>query len=93
MLEVSLIPLNLMKRPPFKQKKQYDGYLQYWSPSKNEIVNAYCGSIFIGHCSSEDLAMHYCEFESSLSLNSDHLLHLRMDGPNMNEKFAQILAK
>ena len=47
-------------------KKQYDGYLQYWPPSKNEIVNACCGSTFIGHCSSKDLAMHYREFESSV---------------------------
>ena len=74
-------------------KKQYDGYLQYWSPSKNEIFNAYCGSTFIGHCSSEYFAMHYREFESSLGLNSDHLLHLGMDGPNVNKKFARILAK
>ena len=74
-------------------KKQYDGHLQYWSPSKNEIVNAYCGSTFIGHCSSEYFAMHYREFESSLGLNSDHLLHLGMDGPNVNKKFARILAK
>ena len=74
-------------------KKQYDGYLQYWSPSKDQIVNAYCGSIFIGHCSSEDLATHYHEFECSLGLNSDHLLHLGMDGPNVNKKFSKILAK
>ena len=32
-------------------KKQYDGYLQYWPSSREEIVNSYCGSIFIGHCS------------------------------------------
>ena len=69
-------------------KKQYDDHLQYWSPSKTETVNAYCGSTFIGHCSSEDLAMHYRELESSLGLNSDHFLHLGMDGPNVNKKFA-----
>ena len=36
-------------------KKQYDGYLQYWSSSYEEIVKSYCGSIFIGHCSHKDL--------------------------------------
>ena len=26
--------------------KQYDAYLQYWSKSYNQIVDAYCGSLF-----------------------------------------------
>ena len=37
--------------------------------------------------------MHYREFESSLDLNSDHLLYLGMCGPKVNKKFARILAK
>ena len=39
-------------------KKQYDGYLQYWSSSREEIASTYCGSIFIGHCSHKDLIQH-----------------------------------
>ena len=27
-------------------KKQYDGYLQYWSKRQNKVVNRYCGSLF-----------------------------------------------
>ena len=73
-------------------KKQYDGYLQYWSPSVGEIVNAYCGSVFIGHCTHADLVKHYREFEMSLGLNSAHLLHVGMDGPNVNKKFSSVLA-
>lgn len=73
-------------------KKQYDGYLQYWSPSRNEIVNAYCGSVFIGHCNHKDLVKHYREFESELELDSTNLLQLGMDGPNVNKKFATVLA-
>ena len=37
--------------------------------------------------------MHYSKFESSLGLNSDHLLHLGMDERSVNKKFARILAK
>ena len=31
-------------------KKQHDGYIQYWSNSKNRIIpGAYCGSLFVSH--------------------------------------------
>ena len=68
-------------------KIQYDAYLQYWSPVKNEITNAYCGSVFIGHCTSKDSEHHYHVFEESLGLDSACLLHLGVVGPNMNKKF------
>ena len=28
-------------------KKQYDGFVQYWSKSQNKITVAYCGSLLI----------------------------------------------
>ena len=72
-------------------KKQYHGYLQYWSSSCEEIVNSYCGSIFIGHYSHKDLIQHYHEFEKAVELDSTLLLHLGMDGPNVNKKCASVL--
>ena len=43
-------------------QKQYDRYLQYQSNGNNEIVNSYCGSLFIGHCTSENLLDQYKTF-------------------------------
>lgn len=64
--------LNDMKDQPFcfmfdetttKQiKKQYDGYAKYYSIKFNRIVNHYVGSLFLGHCNSEDLKDHFFEF-------------------------------
>lgn len=31
-------------------KKQYDGYIQYFSPKFDTIINHYCGSLFLGKC-------------------------------------------
>ena len=72
-------------------KKQYDGYLQYPSSSLEEIVNSYHESIFIGHCSHKDLIQHYHEFENAMELDLTGLLHLGMDGPNLNKRFANVL--
>ena len=59
-------------------QKQYDGYLQYWSNKSNEIVNSYCGSLFSDHYTSKNL-------------DSSFLLHLGMDGPNVNLSFEEKL--
>ena len=50
-------------------KKQYDGYLQYWSTKYDEVINCYCGSLFVGHCTQEQLIEHY-EFTKNLKLDS-----------------------
>ena len=75
-----------------KIDKQYDGYLRYWSPSAGQIVNVYCGSLFVGHCTHSQLVDHFREFQDDLGLNADYLLHLGMDGPHVNKKFASTLA-
>ena len=36
-------------------KKQYDRYVQYWSRTYEEPVNGYCGSLFVAHCTNEQL--------------------------------------
>ena len=76
---------------PTQTKKQYDGYLQYWFSSREGILNSYCGSIFIGHCSHKDPVQHYHEFENAMELDSTLLLHLGTDGPNLSKKFASVL--
>ena len=54
-------------------------------------MNSCCGSIFISHCSHKDLIQHYHEIENAMELDSTLLLHLGMDGPNVNKKFANVL--
>ena len=91
--DVNGVPYTLKfdETTTIQTKKQYDGYLQYWSSSREEIVNSYCGSIFIGHCSHKDLIQHYHEFENAIELDSTVLLHLGMGGSNVNKKFASVL--
>ena len=69
-------------------KKQYDGYLQYWPTKYDEVIDCYCGSLFVGHCTHEQLIEHYFEFTKNLKLDSSILLHLGMDGPSVNNAFA-----
>ena len=73
-------------------QKQYDGYIRYWPKRQKVVATAYCGSLFIGHCYSNQLVEHYYEFEHSTKLNSTYLLHLGMDAPNVNKKFECELA-
>ena len=73
-------------------KKQYDAYIVYFSKRSNRITHSYCGSLFIGHCNADDLVDHYFEFVKQLQLDSNFLLHLGMDGPNVNLSFEKKLA-
>ena len=71
-----------------QDKKQYDGYVSYWSTRYDHVVSAYAGSLFLGHCNADDLVEHYNHFvDEKLELKSDYLLHLGMDGPNVNLSF------
>ena len=93
--------LNDFKGTPFvfkfdetttlQQKKQYDGYVQYWSPEHNLVTSAYCGSLFVGHCFSKDLLSHFASFGEDMQWESDLLLQIGMDGPNVNLKFEKDL--
>ena len=74
-------------------KKQYDGYVQYWSKTWNCIQISYCGSLFVDHCPAEKLVDHFFEFVNKLGLNLKFLLHIGMDGPNVNLKFEKLLSQ
>ena len=75
-------------------KKQYDGYIRYISSVTNQMTTAYVGSLFVGHCNTEDLLDHFFEFIKDLNLNTDLLLSIGMDDPNVNKSFeTSLIAK
>ena len=67
-------------------KKQYT-YLQFWSKKYDEVVNCYCGGLFVGHGTAEILLENFHEFEKSMNLDPSFLLHLSIDGPSVNKSF------
>ena len=64
-------------------KKQYHGYITYWSKSTDQVENTYLGSLFVGHCAAADLVDHYLEFKQRWHLEDHLLLHVGMDGPSV----------
>ena len=56
-------------------KKQYDGYVQYWSAERNLVTSVYCGSVFVGHCRAKDLLHHFNTFGQQMKWEPDLLLH------------------
>lgn len=74
-------------------KKQYDAYVQFESKCFGDIVNWYCGSLFLGHCKAVDLKDHFFEFGRKLTWDIDFLLQIEMDGPNLNLLFHKLLTK
>ena len=74
-------------------KKQYDAFVQFWSSLHQQIVNRYCGSVFVGHCGSEKLLNQFFEFGKVIVWGNRFLLHIGMDGPNVNLKFQEDLRK
>ena len=55
------------------------------------ILFRFCGSLFIGHCRSDQLVEHYNEFATDMGWDSSCLLHLGIDAPNVNLKFQKDL--
>ena len=74
-----------------KVKKQYDGYIQYWSKHHNCIKMVYCGTIILDHCPAEKLLEHFLEFTEKINLDLKLMLHIGMDGPSVNLKFEDLL--
>lgn len=72
-------------------KKQFDGYVQYFSNKFHKIVNQYCGSLFLGHCTASQQKDHFFEFQNKMEWNNNYLLHIGMDGPNVNLAFQNLL--
>ena len=68
-------------------KKQYDAYVTYFSYLNQVIVTAFCGSLFVGYCTAEDLLSHFFEFIKRFGLHTLSFLLLGMDGPSVNKSF------
>ena len=52
---------------------EYDGYRL---KQKNEVANTYCGSLFIGYCTADDMLEHYDDFIHKHDFNLSFLLYL-----------------
>ena len=96
--------MNRLKGVPFtfkfdettacQVKKQYDAYVQFWDIAKNnEVITAYLGSLFVGHCSADQLVEHFTHFINELKLDPQLFIGLGMDGPNVNLSFEKKLRK
>ena len=68
-------------------KKQYDGYVTFFSKTANKVTTIYAGSLFVGHCMAADLVDHFNEFMKELNLSTNYCLGISMDGPNVNNSF------
>ena len=73
--------------------KKYDGYVQYWSEGEHKVLNRYCGSLFPGPGTSNDLVNHFKQFVVDNELDSNYLLPRSMNGPNLNLVFQEKLSK
>ena len=43
-------------------RSQWNAHLQYWSTKCDKDINCYCGSLFVGYCTHEQMIEHYYEF-------------------------------
>ena len=68
-------------------KKQYDGYVAFYSELDSQVITMYCGTLFVGRCPAKVLKEHMFEFFSKINLCPSNLLSIGMDGPSVNLKF------
>ena len=62
-----------------------------FSIGENVLMLGYCGSLFLDHHPSEKLEERFYEFVWKVGLDINFMLHLQMDGPNVNKKFQGLL--
>ena len=70
-----------------KVKKQYDGYITHFSDFFKQVITAYSGSLFVGHCTRKDLLHYFHSFMDLLDLSTRWLVNIGMDGPTVNMSF------
>ena len=74
-------------------KKQYDRFASFFSKKLCKIVTPYCGSLFVGHCTADDLVDHFLQDVMDLGLDLNILLALGINSPNINKSFKSKLAR
>lgn len=72
-------------------KKQFDGYVRFESRQQGNIVDRYCGSLFLGHCDAEHLVNTFFDFGKRMEWEIEWLLQIMMDGPRVNLSFERKL--
>ena len=84
-VQKTLYPFKFDKTTTSQMKKQYDGCFSFFSKKLRKILTSYCGPLFVGHCTTDDLVDHFFEFVSDLGLDLNLLLALGIDGPYVNK--------
>ena len=54
--------LKFVETTNSQTKKQYYGYISFFSRKLQKILTLFCGSLFIGHCTADDLVDHFLKF-------------------------------
>ena len=57
-------------------KKQYDAYITSFFYTNQVIATAFCGSLFVYHCTAEDLLSHFLNLLRDLGLKLSLYCHL-----------------
>ena len=70
-------------------KRWYDAYIQCHSKVSKSITTSYCGSLFVGHCSAEDMLEQILKFTRRLGLNTALCIHLGMECLSVNKYFVR----
>ena len=74
-------------------KKQYDGYVKFFSLESGEVVIVYYGTLFVGRCSAPDMVNHLKTFVAKQNLDIKLLINLGIGGPTVNITFQNLLIK
>ena len=74
-------------------KKQYDGNVNFYSKQERRVVTQYAGSLFVDHCKNIYLLDHFFKFMENFKVNTDFLVSIGKDGPNVNKSFERKLVK
>ena len=65
----------------------------FFSKKLRKIITSYCSSLFVGHCTSDDLVDHFFKFVRDLRLDLNLLLTFEINGPNVSKSCKSKLAE
>ncbi|XP_023209542.1 uncharacterized protein LOC111612544 [Centruroides sculpturatus] len=68
------------------QRTQMDLVIKYWDKSKDKVMTRYLNSVFMDHSIADDLSA-FLNGLSDIRLDLAKILHICMDGPNVNISF------
>ncbi|XP_023218139.1 uncharacterized protein LOC111620448 [Centruroides sculpturatus] len=69
------------------QRTQMDLVIKYWDESKDKVMTRYLNSVFLDHSTADDLLSAFLNGLSEIHLDLAKILHICMDGPNVNISF------